>query len=215
MKHSHHIIRNDFSDWLAGGGWLKVTITCILATSFLQMLENGFAIQFWVTPLFPIRAVSLASSQRWHWRSVYAAKIIKTRMHSSRMRTARSLTVSCHILCMPPPPHNHTPPPAIHAPCNHTCPPNHTSPPTTMHPPATMHAPSNYAPPATMHTPRNHACPPTTMHAPPQPHMPPSNHACPPATTHPPPWTEWQTGVKILPCPKLRLRAVNIFFTFA
>ena len=22
-------------------------------------------------------------------------------------------------------------------------------------------------------------------------------------------WTEWQTGVKILPCPKLRLRAVN------
>ena len=25
-----------------------------------------------------------------------------------------------------------------------------------------------------------------------------------------PPWTEWQTGVKALPCPKLRLRAVNI-----
>ena len=24
----------------------------------------------------------------------------------------------------------------------------------------------------------------------------------------PPPWTEWQTGVKILPCPKLLLRAV-------
>ena len=24
----------------------------------------------------------------------------------------------------------------------------------------------------------------------------------------PPPWTEWQTGAKILPCPKLRLRAV-------
>ena len=24
----------------------------------------------------------------------------------------------------------------------------------------------------------------------------------------PPLWTEWQTGVKILPCPKLRLRAV-------
>ena len=23
-------------------------------------------------------------------------------------------------------------------------------------------------------------------------------------------WTEWQTGAKILPCPKLRLRAVNI-----
>ena len=27
----------------------------------------------------------------------------KTRMHSSRMRTARSLTVSCHIIRMPPP----------------------------------------------------------------------------------------------------------------
>ena len=25
-----------------------------------------------------------------------------------------------------------------------------------------------------------------------------------------PPWTEWQTSVKTLPCPKLRLRAVNI-----
>ena len=24
----------------------------------------------------------------------------------------------------------------------------------------------------------------------------------------PPPWTEWQTGAKILPCPKLRMRAV-------
>ena len=28
----------------------------------------------------------------------------------------------------------------------------------------------------------------------------------------PPLWTEWQTGAKILPCPKLRLRAVNICF---
>ena len=27
----------------------------------------------------------------------------------------------------------------------------------------------------------------------------------------PPPWTEWQTGAKILPCPKLRLRAVIIW----
>ena len=26
----------------------------------------------------------------------------------------------------------------------------------------------------------------------------------------PPLWTEWQTGVKLLPCPKLRLRAVTI-----
>ena len=54
--------------------------------------------------------------------------------------------------------------------------------------------------------------PPTTTHAPWQPRTPPSNHACPPATTQAPPplWTEWQTGVKILPCPKLRLRAIKI-----
>ena len=32
----------------------------------------------------------------------------------------------------------------------------------------------------------------------------------PPGTRHTPLWTEWQTGVKILPCPKVRLRAVNI-----
>ena len=37
-----------------------------------------------------------------------------------------------------------------------------------------------------------------------------------PPESNPPPdqappslWTEWQTGVKILPCPKLRLRAVT------
>ena len=29
------------------------------------------------------------------------------------------------------------------------------------------------------------------------------------SATPPPLWTEWQTGVKILPCPKLRLRAVK------
>ena len=32
--------------------------------------------------------------------------------------------------------------------------------------------------------------------------------ACGVPTQVPPLWTEWQTGVKILPCPKLRLRAV-------
>ena len=79
----------------------------------------------------------------------------------------------------------------------------------------------SYAPP------RNHAGPPATTHAhwqpcmpPQQPHTPPpSNHACrlgqhaclPPWQPRtPPPWTEWQTGVKILPCPKLRLRAENM-----
>ena len=102
-------------------------------------------------------------------------------------------------------------------------------------PMATMHTPQNHAhPPGTTQAPRNHACPPcnhactpatththpATMHAPQQPctpsnHTHPSNHACPPRATtcaprqpHTPLWTEWQTGVKILPCPKLRLRAV-------
>ena len=116
-----------------------------------------------------------------------------TRMHSSRMCATHSLTVSCRILCTPPAT-MHAPwqpcmPPCSHAcpqqpctpPCNHTCSPgNHT------------------CPPATTYAPRNYTCPPATTHAPPQPHTPPL------------PWTEWHTRVKILPCLKLRLRAVNI-----
>ena len=34
----------------------------------------------------------------------------------------------------------------------------------------------------------------------------------PPQVPPHPLWTEWQTGAKILPCPKLRLRVVNITF---
>ena len=77
-----------------------------------------------------------------------------TRMHSKRMHTARSLTVSRHIPCTPPTtmhaPANHTWPPAtMHAPHGHACPLQpHTPPPpqprmspATMHPPATRHAP--------------------------------------------------------------------------
>ena len=33
-------------------------------------------------------------------------------------------------------------------------------------------------------------------------------------STHPPLWTEWQTGVKILACPKLRFRAVINCFSY-
>ena len=101
-------------------------------------------------------------------------------MHSSRMRTARSLTVFPYLVvshaCPPLEATTHTPPeqPHMPPPCS-----NHTHPPR-----ATMHAPQS-----------NHACPPSraTTHAPPeQPHMPPmppqkqprmppqSNHACPP-----------------------------------
>ena len=102
------------------------------------------------------------------------------------MRTARSLIVSQYFII------------------SHACPPG-----------ATAHAPQEqpHMPPGS-----NHAYPPEQPRTPPratthpleQPCTPPqSNHTPPGATTHaPPPWTEWQTGVKILPCPKLRLRAV-------
>ena len=144
--------------------------------------------------------------------------IFSTRMHSSRMCTACSLTVSHCILCMLP--HNHASPPQ---PC---MPPTTYTPQQPCMPPATMHASPQPCTPL-----GNHACPSATMHAPgnyacpPQPRMPPGNHTCPlipthaapPATTHAPlatmhapPWTEWHTCVKILPFHKLRLRAVKI-----
>ena len=70
-----------------------------------------------------------------------------TRMHSSRMRTARSLAISYLprtplLPCMPP--------------C-HTCPPPCTPPPTT-------HAPATHAPPPHMLPPGTHA--PCATHAP-------------------------------------------------
>ena len=85
---------------------------------------------------------------------------LNTTMHSSRVRTACSLTVSrsiCHTHPPPPcmPPLCHACPPAMHAPC-HT-PPHHTHTP-AMHAPA-MHAPCHACHPA-MHAP-------FTTHAPP------------------------------------------------
>ena len=119
-------------------------------------------------------------------------------MHSSSMRTARSLTVyhcrsACWGMCMA------CMPPATHAPC-HACPPamytpHHTHPLPCMphchacplsHMPPTTHAPTTHAP--------HHTCPPTT-HAP--------CHACPLAMHAPlpcmppchvrPPWKETLT----------------------
>ena len=120
-------------------------------------------------------------------------------MHSSRMRTTRSLTVSPYLVislaCPPPPGSNHTcPPEQPHTPrSNHTCPPEQPC----MPPGAIMHTPteqpcmpprSNQArPPGS-----NHTCPPrATMHAPRATmHAPGSNNAHPPlhpgATTHTP-----------------------------
>ena len=129
-----------------------------------------------------------------------------TRMHSSRMRTARSLTVSRSI-CHACPPAMHTPQPCM--PPGHACP-------SAIHAPEAMHTPCHACPPAT-HTP-GHACPPT-MHASPAVHAPlpctspamrtpcwhtpshahPCRHACP----LPPPCGQnsWHTLLKILPCP--------------
>ena len=124
-----------------------------------------------------------------------------TRMHSSRMRTARSLTVSHRKNHARPPEQPCTPPGSNHA----------HAPGATMHTPhpprATMHAPREQPcmPPwATMHTPPEQPCtPPQSNH-----HAPPSNHTWPlwsnpcmppleqPCTCTPPPWTEWQTPVK-------------------
>ena len=99
-----------------------------------------------------------------------ANPIISTRMHSSRMRITRSLTVSPCLMvfgeggaCVPHhtmhAPH-HAYPPAMHAPLP-CMPPHHTHPlPST--PPA-MHAPLPHTP--------HHACP--------LPCRPPPHHACP------------------------------------
>ena len=154
-----------------------------------------------------------------------------TTMHAHPLATMHTPNNhACPLATMHPTPWQPcTPPTTMHAPwqpctppSNHACPPdNHACPHTTTHAPlATMHAPQQPCMP-----PGNHTCPPATTHAPPATmHAPlatthpPDNHTCPPATTYtspqqprmPPLWTEWQTGVKILPCPKLRLGAVII-----
>ena len=100
----------------------------------------------------------------------------KTRMHSSRMRIARSLTISPYLVVFAPPHHAHP------LPCT----------PPTMHAPPAIHAPYHAHPSC-------HVCP---CHACPLPHMPPAMHAplpcmpfhhacplhdtCPPATHAPP-----------------------------
>ena len=129
-----------------------------------------------------------------------------TRMHSSRMHTAHSLTVSRLILCMPPsqlrtPPNNH----ACHQqPC--TSPDSHASPAATAHtpqqpctPPATMHAPQQPCMPPGNYTPL------ATTHAPWQPLTPP-NHAHPRATTHVPPVNRITHTCKNITLPQLRCR---------
>ena len=131
------------------------------------------------------------------WRPLGSANVLeiyrirfRTRMHSSRMRTARcSGHLSWHACpCHPPlamyaPYHTHSP---LHMPPCHT--------PPAMHTP-TMHTPSTYVPHVT-HTPC-HAHPPS--HAPPAMHVPyyahprpctPSPWPCMPPATHAPGQTD-------------------------
>ena len=105
-------------------------------------------------------------------------------MHSSRMRTACSLTVSRRIPRMPC--------------CHHACPQQTRMPPTTTYTPLQPHTPHNYA------CPLQPCTPPTTMHTP-------HNHACPPSTHTPPPCGQTDTCKKHN-LSKLRLRAVMMTF---
>ena len=110
--------------------------------------------------------------------AVISNSTINTRMHSSRMRTVRSLIVSHRIPHKPPlprmPPFHHTHPPSpcmlpfAPYPLCHACPLCYECPPFATHAPL----------PCT---------PPFAMHAPPLPRMPPSPHM-PPFTMH----TPWQ-----------------------
>ena len=113
-------------------------------------------------------------------------------------------------------PYHHACPPAMHAP-SHAHPlamhPLPHMPPTTTHPPHHAH-PLPCMPPA-MYTPAMHA----PCNACPLPCMSPAMHVplpCMPPPPHMPPrgQNSWHTLLKILPCPKLRLRAVKILGIF-
>ena len=104
-----------------------------------------------------------------------------TRMHSSRMRTACSLTVSRRILRTPPPEKTtHAPPekPCMPPPKKTCMPPRKK---TCKPPGATMHTPR-----ATTHDPQsNHACPPEQPCTSPRNHAAPqSNHGCTPQSNY-------------------------------
>ena len=121
----------------------------------------------------------------------------KTRMHSSRICTARR---NCRFSCNTCPPLPYTPPSMHPLPCMPPClaHPLPCMPPCLAHPlPCMPHA---------SHT-NCHTHP--TTHAPPSPHtpgMPPLPHTSPCGQN------SWHTLVKTLPCPKLRFRAVNICY---
>ena len=117
----------------------------------------------------------------------------KTRMHSSRMRTACTMTGRAYHAC-PPSPFTMHAPFAMHTPLCHT------------------HPPLPCMPPFATHAPLHHTCPPREQPCMPpqeQPCTPPgSNHACPlGATMHPPeqphthPWEQPHTPPRAIACP--------------
>ena len=132
-------------------------------------------------------------------------------MHSSRMRTACSLTISPYLIV------SHVCPPGS----NHACPPGRTThapqeqPHMPLPPKATTHAPP---PPGSSHAPpqSNHACPPgATMHVPPQePHTPRSNHTCPPPRkNHTPPMNRMTNWCKNITIPQTSFAGGNNNFS--
>ena len=119
---------------------------------FRYGLQVTFTMGFGSVPL--PSACSPACDRRW----LHAL----TRMHSSRMRTARSLIISPYLIVS----HTCPPPSSCMPPLHHACPLSpHMPPPLPCMPPFAMHAP------LTMHTPLCHTCPPL------------GNHACPPLWT--------------------------------
>ena len=125
----------------------------------------------------------------------------KTRMHSSRMRTARSSSRAGGLHQAPPqdqPPRACTPPEA-------------SPPPWSRHPPGTGtlqdQTPREQVPSHEQAHPLGAGTP--LEQAPPRSRHPPRDQTIPsPRRRHPPP-VDRHTPVNILPCPKLRLRAVK------
>ena len=145
---------------LGGSGGIVAPVLVSVNWAFMGVMQKQM-----------IFCVSMTKTRQ-KWRQFHCL----TRMHSSRMCTARSLTVSHRIPCTPLPPHM-TPLPPCMPPC-HTCPQPCTPP--AMHPPPCM-PPLPHMPPTTTHPP---PCTPPAMHATPAMHAPchvHPRHACPPA----------------------------------
>ena len=124
-------------------------------------------------------------------------KPYETRMHSSRMRTARSSSHPEGGIGSPPGAHQEQTPAGADPPGTRY--PLGADPPRSRHP-LRAGTPPAAGIPQIRHPPGSR--PPGLGTPPPRTRQPPR-----PGTPHP--WTEWQTCAKIWPCPKLRLRVVS------